>query len=291
MPRLGGAIDLPQVNDPASPAAGRQFLYFKSDGLLYTKTPAGTVTAVGGGSTAANVVTSANAAAAKLTDAATAPSSPAVGDLWIDPSTPSVADATGGWASTLTGRLALDGQNVNTPPLLTPTGSWYSGSYNGTSIASPQAAANRVTMWPVYFARPRSIDRMAVMVGIASAGATARFGIWQADPTTFYPAAPVADSGVVDVSTTGTKEITLPSTLVLHGLYWLGAGCTSTTPSFTSYSTAMMLNTISNTTVTAAQANTVIFQALVIANALPTFTSTGWTGGTNPGTAIQMRAA
>lgn len=49
MPRLGGAVDLPQVNDPATPASGRQFLYFKSDGLLYTKKSDGTVAAVGGG--------------------------------------------------------------------------------------------------------------------------------------------------------------------------------------------------------------------------------------------------
>jgi hypothetical protein len=48
MPRLGGAVDLPQVNDPASPAAGRQFLYFKSDGYLYSKAANGTVTQIGG---------------------------------------------------------------------------------------------------------------------------------------------------------------------------------------------------------------------------------------------------
>lgn len=46
MPRLGGAVDLPQVGDPATPAAGRQFLYFKADGVLYTKKPDGTVVAV-----------------------------------------------------------------------------------------------------------------------------------------------------------------------------------------------------------------------------------------------------
>jgi len=43
MPRLGGAIDMPQQNDPGTPVAGRQMLYFKSDGFLYSKNPAGTV--------------------------------------------------------------------------------------------------------------------------------------------------------------------------------------------------------------------------------------------------------
>lgn len=44
MPRIGGAIDVPQVSDPATPAAGRQFFYFKSDGILYTKTSDGVIT-------------------------------------------------------------------------------------------------------------------------------------------------------------------------------------------------------------------------------------------------------
>lgn len=52
MPRLGGALDIVQVTDPATPAAGRQFLYFKSDGKLYTKLPtSGTVIEIGGGGT------------------------------------------------------------------------------------------------------------------------------------------------------------------------------------------------------------------------------------------------
>lgn len=50
MPRIGGAIDVPQVADPATPAVGRQFFYFKSDGLLYTKKSDGTVNLVGSSS-------------------------------------------------------------------------------------------------------------------------------------------------------------------------------------------------------------------------------------------------
>lgn len=51
MPRLGGALDVPQVTDPASPASGRQFLYFKSDGILYSKSSSGVVAAVGAAGT------------------------------------------------------------------------------------------------------------------------------------------------------------------------------------------------------------------------------------------------
>lgn len=58
MPRLGGALDIVQVSDPATPSAGRQFLYFKSDGHLYTKLPStGTVVQIDGGSAPANMVT------------------------------------------------------------------------------------------------------------------------------------------------------------------------------------------------------------------------------------------
>lgn len=46
MPRLGGALDIVQVSDPATPIAGRQFLYFKSDGHLYTKLPSAAVVQV-----------------------------------------------------------------------------------------------------------------------------------------------------------------------------------------------------------------------------------------------------
>lgn len=49
MPRISSALDIVQVSDPATPQTGRQFLYFKTDGVLYTKKPDGTVVAVGSG--------------------------------------------------------------------------------------------------------------------------------------------------------------------------------------------------------------------------------------------------
>lgn len=57
MPRLGGALDIVQVADPATPVAGRSILYFKSDGLLYSRAPSGAITgpyAVAGGATPLN---------------------------------------------------------------------------------------------------------------------------------------------------------------------------------------------------------------------------------------------
>lgn len=50
MPRISGALDIVQVNDPATPVAGRQYLYFKSDGSLYSKDSGGAVRQIGSGS-------------------------------------------------------------------------------------------------------------------------------------------------------------------------------------------------------------------------------------------------
>ena len=57
MPRIGGALDVVQVNEPAAPVPGRQMLFFKSDGVLYSKTAAGVVTAIGAAAAPTNMVT------------------------------------------------------------------------------------------------------------------------------------------------------------------------------------------------------------------------------------------
>ena len=57
MARFSSALDIVQVSDPATPATGRQYLYFKSDGNLYMKNPAGTVSQVSGATAPVNMVT------------------------------------------------------------------------------------------------------------------------------------------------------------------------------------------------------------------------------------------
>ncbi len=64
MARFSSALDIVQMSDPAVPQAGRQSLYFKSDGTLYTKKPDGSVVAVGG---AKYAVTVGNASATSFT--------------------------------------------------------------------------------------------------------------------------------------------------------------------------------------------------------------------------------
>ena len=57
MPRISGALDIVQVSAPPTPQGGRSYLYFKSDGLLYSKDPGGTERQVGAGSAPTNMVT------------------------------------------------------------------------------------------------------------------------------------------------------------------------------------------------------------------------------------------
>ncbi len=52
MPRVSSAWDVDQVPDPVTPTAGTQYIYAKSDGKVYTKTPNAAVLPVGGGSLA-----------------------------------------------------------------------------------------------------------------------------------------------------------------------------------------------------------------------------------------------
>lgn len=129
MPRLGGALDIVQVSDPATPATGRQYLYFKSDGHLYTKKPDGAIVQVDGaaGGTAANVVTSAGATANKLTSSPTAspPAAPVAGDLWLvtdapSGSTPLVTTKYAALASGSTNMSPGSGQYEITDPQVVP---------------------------------------------------------------------------------------------------------------------------------------------------------------------------
>lgn len=81
MPRLGGALDIVQVSDPTTPQAGRQFLYFKTDGILYTKKPDGAVAQVGSGAAPTNMVTTDTAqtiTASKILQASVAGSIPLI---------------------------------------------------------------------------------------------------------------------------------------------------------------------------------------------------------------------
>jgi len=95
--------------------------------------------------------------------------------------------------------------------------------YYGPMIAGATATAamtlNVIYASPFAVVKTITLDRIAINVTTAAAGATARLGIYADDGTT-YPGSLVLDAGTVDVSTTGMKTITISQELT-PGLYWL----------------------------------------------------------------------
>ena len=69
MPKQDGNISqMPQqASDPSNPASNFAYIYPKTDGYFYIKYPSGEVTKI-----------------QKITVGTVAPSSPSVGDLWVD---------------------------------------------------------------------------------------------------------------------------------------------------------------------------------------------------------------
>lgn len=65
-----------------------------------------------------------------------------------------------------------------------------------------------------------TLDRISMEVTTASAGTTARLGIY-ADSGYGYPGALMLDAGTIDASTTGMKEITISQAITIPGVYWL----------------------------------------------------------------------
>ena len=79
--------------------------------------------------------------------------------------------------------------------------------------------ANQLIAFPIIIPRKMTFDRIAIQVATADAGKAIRLGIY-ADGTNLYPGALVLDAGVVDVSSTGVKAITISQQLD-KGVYHL----------------------------------------------------------------------
>jgi len=103
--------------------------------------------------------------------------------------------------------------NGNNVPLTNPTGSGVS------------ASLNRGCFGPFYIQSQTKISTLGVRVSAAgTAGATVRFGLWGANPTTGLMdyAVKYAESGEVASTTTGIKTMAAALTLA-PGLYYAGA--------------------------------------------------------------------
>jgi hypothetical protein len=171
-----------------------------------------------------------------------------------------------GWASSLVGRHKLAEHAASHGALVWLTGRYYGPNILGTST-SATPTANRVAVFPVYFAQARSVDRLMCNVDTAgTAGHVARLGIWNADPDTGAPTTVLVDSGSFSVSTTGVKETTISQTL--HGLVWFGI--TTQSGVFSGWNQTMLPATVGMTSTTFAMQNHLAYDTSAPTSALPT---------------------
>jgi hypothetical protein len=97
---------------------------------------------------------------------------------------------------------------------------WFSQIVTGGRDDTNAARAlNRMEYVPTVVSKSISVDRIAVNVSVAEAGATPRLGIYGRSATN-RPGSLILDCGTVDASTTGTKIITI-NTTIPAGLFFL----------------------------------------------------------------------
>jgi len=90
-----------------------------------------------------------------------------------------------------------------------------SGDMSG--VIALEAGRLYTMMWPL--ARGVRVDRIAINVHTPDAGKKCRLGLYR-DDGSFYPGALLLDSGELDVSTEGTKDVATALELDA-GMYWI----------------------------------------------------------------------
>lgn len=113
----------------------------------------------------------------------------------------------------------LDAHTYNKLEKLVP-GQYFQSTFSEQfSTADATLTADRLYCMPFVVARAMTFDRIAIKVDTLAAGAGARLGIYNsgADAT---PGTLLLDAGVVAVTSTGIKAITISQQLT-KGLYWL----------------------------------------------------------------------
>jgi hypothetical protein len=101
-------------------------------------------------------------------------------------------------------------------------GRWYTQADNANALTAVNHTTPSVFFVGFAVERAITIDALAVEVTTAgSAGSIAYMGIYNGDPTLCIPTTLVATSGSFAVNTTGTKSVTLASSVTLQpGLYF-----------------------------------------------------------------------
>jgi len=98
-------------------------------------------------------------------------------------------------------------------------------SYNISALALGTAGvgaqANFLRVFPFIPPATIDIDRICCWVSTLLAGDNVKLCIYE-DGDNLYPGALVVDSGAIDTSTTGMKEVTINAQLTGGKLYWMG---------------------------------------------------------------------
>lgn len=137
-----------------------------------------------------------------------------------------VALARGG-RSTLTKRL--DVMSAASSPNAVPVavGRWYDGAFHAANPGTLAGGANRVDLGPFFSSQPLRFDRVAISVSTAVASALAKIVIYDSSDDG-VPNNLLYESGDIDCSTTGGKELTVDFTFEANRVYWLGTRHSST---------------------------------------------------------------
>lgn len=103
---------------------------------------------------------------------------------------------------------------------------WYYGGVLAAVVPGFTTAAtfSAGTLIAMPFCAPRggTLDRIGMRFGAGAVGALVRLGIYNVtSDTNLYPGTLLVDAGEVDVSSNGTKTLTINQTLVAGQLYWL----------------------------------------------------------------------
>jgi hypothetical protein len=106
--------------------------------------------------------------------------------------------------------------NFLTDPL---PGLWFTQTYTASRSDNQARDLNDLVYAPTIVSKTITVDRVAVRVATAEAGATPRIGIYARDANN-RPGDLILDCGTVDASTTGVKEITVSATIPA-GLFFM----------------------------------------------------------------------
>lgn len=132
--------------------------------------------------------------------------------------TPTVPTASAGTNSTQAASTAFVAASVKAATTPGLRASRYYGSFPAAAVTTFTLVANRLYYFPMFVPDATTFTRIGINVTTGAAG-NARLGIY--NNTNGVPSgAPLLDAGVVDVSTTGEKEIVISQALPV-GWHWL----------------------------------------------------------------------